>query len=638
MLWHRWLISFFIIIYCANAETGGLEGELFLYKEGVKNYKYGSYYEAIDTFLKISKNPASPYYLNSLLYLAKVYLQVGKRSGIKKYFWIAVNYINIYASKIKDLNWDYYYTKASIFEMLGFYEKALANYKISLFKAKKDYEEVKSIIGALRVAVWEKRVDLVTKYMVLLNMAHLKSEDKKEVEFIKGMKLFFEEKYKRAFEIFLRTYKEFEFFLIENPNYYLYVAETAYRNNLIKLSERLFRRILTLVKNKEVNRKVLLRIGDVLLKKGAVKEAISYYFRLISKYPSFNESTVAKLKLIYLMGYDKTLKKKLKKYFEESPFLQNPKKFVVEVLVKNRNSYLGRFAISNFGSLVFRYKSDKLFKRLNWEISLLSVDRMDYEQKEYIKMLWSSYLLAIEPERICELYLSNKRFFRKIFEDKILIKVAKDLNICKKYKKEIELLNYVVSKWQKDENLIVLAKSYYKKKFFKKAIEVLEKIKNRGCDFYRLYAKSLIMMEIPDKKISKMSFKKCKDFETFIASVYKEQDVSLGFVKKNGLKIAKLSKKSDITKKFLFKLAKALIQKEEYEKLIYLLQPYAAVDKKECFLNSILAISYIRSGKMVYAKEVIKNISECSEKWAKVAINIYESEKLIKRAKNERSF
>jgi len=392
-----------------------IQRESFVFKNAIRDYSLGSYYEALDEFLYIVKNPKSPFYKKSLLMLGKVYLQIGKRTGVKKYLWTANSYLNLYAAKEKNLDWNYYYTKAHIFEILEFYEKALANYKISLFKTEKEEEQINSIIGILRVAVWLKKLDLVTKYMVILNVTNLKKEQKKEIEFLKGMQLFVEDKYKKAFKYFLKTYREFESYLIDNPQYYYLVAESTYRTGDIKFSEQLFRRILNLIKNREVLKKALLRMGDIGLKKGDIKTATNYYYQLVSKYPDSKEATVAKLKLISLMSRDETMKNKLAQLLEDADFIKDSEVFVVKTLVKNRANYIGRFALGNFGVITFKLDSDKLFERLGWEISLLSVDRMDYEQKEYIKDLWSSYLLVMDSKKMCKLYNAIERFFQNIF-------------------------------------------------------------------------------------------------------------------------------------------------------------------------------------------------------------------------------
>ena len=618
--------------------------EAFIFKNALRDYSLGSYYEALDEFLQILKNPKSPFYKKSLLMLGKVYLQIAKRTGIKKYLWTADSYLNLYASKESELGWDYYYTKARVYETLEFYEKALAHYKRSLQKTENEEEQINSIIGILRVAVWLKKLDLVTKYTIVLNMTHLKKEQKKEVDFLKGMQLFVDEKYKEAFKYFLKTYREFESYLIDNPNYYYLVAETAYRKGDIKLAEQLFRRILNLIKNREVLKKVLLRMGDIGLKKGDIKTAVNYYYQLVSKYPKSKEAIVAKLKLISLMYRDEKFKKMFADFFEENEFIKNSEIFVVKTLVKNRTNYIGRYALANFGVITFKLNSDKLYERLSWELSLISSDRMDYEQKEYIRDLWSSYLLVLEPKRVCQLYLSNEKFFKNVFYQNVLIKIAQSLKKCKKESKRLALLKFILDKWNTDQNRFLLAEALYDSEDYENSMKVLDKIKKRDCRYYKFYGKNCLMSDKSDKKCLYMMRKSkeiCKvtDFEAVILSKYSDiltnKEVPFDFLKRYSEKIAKNFEKNVIVQKFVKKYSEKLIENSNYRYLIKILEPIAQNLKNSCYINSLLAISYIRTGKMQYARDLIENIKKCDDLWAKIAINIYEAEKLGLRNENE---
>ncbi|WP_281951167.1 tetratricopeptide repeat protein [Nitrosophilus kaiyonis] len=661
MFWHKIFLFFILFVFIypsfASLEKNSSKSyennisikektklEEFVFKNAVKDYRYGSYYEALDEFLKILKNPKSPYYKKSLLMLGKVYLQIAKRTGIKKYLWTADSYLNLYAAKEENLDWDYYYTKANIYETLEFYEKALANYKISLFKTKKENEQIKSVIAILRVAVWLHKLDLVTKYMVLLNVENLKKEQKKEILFLRGMQLFVDEKYKDAFKYFLKTYRDFESYLIDNPQYYYLVAETAYRMGNIKFAEQLFRRILNLIKNREVLKKALLRMGDIGLRKGDIKSATNYYYQLISKYPKSKEATVAKLKLISLIIRDETLKEKLKNIMKEAEFIKDPDGFVVKTLVKNRTNYIGRFALGNFGVIVFEIGSDKLFKRLGWELSLISVDRLNYEQKEYIKDLWSSYLLVLESKKMCKLYGSNEKFFKSLFSQEVLLKIANDLKFCKENSKRVDLLEYILNRWKNDENRFKLAQALYESRDFDKSIKVLNKINKKDCKYFKLFSKNCIMKENFDN-ICLNSMRSCKkycgygDFESLIiykfAQIKSKSGDSIEFIKRYSKEIAKRFEKDEIVKKFVKAYSEKLINESKYTYLINILEPISKNLKDSCYIDSLLAISYIRTGKMNYAKEIINKIKDCNENWSKIAKNIYESELLRLRIENE---
>lgn len=617
--------------------------EAFIFKNAIRDYSLGSYYEALDEFLQIIKNPKSKFYNKSLLMLGKVYLQIAKRTGIKKYLWTANSYLNLYAAKEKKLDWDYYYTKAQIYETLEFYDKALANYKISLFKTENEEEQTQSVISILRVAVWLKKLDLVTKYMVVLNVANLKKEQKKELEFLKGMQYFVEGKYTQAFRYFLKTYREFESYLIDNPEYYYLVAETAYRMGNIKFAEQLFRRILNLIKNRDVLKKSLLRMGDIGLKKGEIKTATNYYYQLISKYPDSKEATVAKLKFISLMVRDESMKEKLSKLLEDADFIKDPEGFVIKTLVKNRTNYIGRFALGNFGVIAFEIGSDKLYERLGWEISLVSPDRLDYEQKEYIKDLWSSYILVFDSEKMCKLYGANERFFQEIFSQEVLLKIANDLKYCKQKDKRVALLKFILNRWKNDENRFKLALALYESKDYGKSINVLKNIKSRSCKYFKLYSKNCIMSDNFNKRCTEMmknSKKYCGygDFEALIIAKFadiiigKKDDIS--FLRDFSKKIAQKFEKDEIVKKFVKVYSEKLIKESKYDYLIKILEPISQNLKDNCYINSLLAISYIRTGKIDYAKVIIENIKDCKSYWARIAKSIYESELLRLRIKN----
>ncbi|WP_200763810.1 tetratricopeptide repeat protein [Nitrosophilus alvini] len=617
------------------------EQEKFVFKQAMRDYRLGSYYEAVDEFSKILSNPASPYYKKSLLMLGKVYLQIGKRTGIKKYLWTADAFLNLYAGKTKKLDWDYYYTKGNVYETLEFYDKAYANYKIALFKTDSNEEQIKTIIAIMRVGVWLKRKDIVTKYAVVLNMSKLKKEHRKELDFLKGMQFFTKKDYKKAFEFFLKTYREFESYLLDNPQYYLLIAETAYRMGDYSFAEKLFRRIFNLIKNREVLKKALLRMGDIGLKKGDVKSALNYYYQLVSKYPKSQEATVAKLKLLSIIKEKPEIESKLKELLPEADFLKNPDGFIVKTLVLNRTNYIGRFAIANFGVISFELESEKLYERLTWELSLLSSDRLDYEQIEYIRDLWTPYLLNIEPKIACRLYNANPLFFKVVFDQKVLIKISGFLKECTENRRRLEFLEYILNRWTTDANRFLLAKALYEIGDFQKCIDVLKKIKRKNCEYYKLYSKSCIIGNLDCANIPEKCEIVCSeaDFEAKVVSNYaklvREEPEAIEFIIKNIDKISSIYKRDEIVKKLIQKCSEFLIERREYRKIITILEPIKAKIGKNCYIDALLVLSYVRIGKMNYAKEAAKELDGCEDNWAVIAKSIYEAETLKTEASNE---
>ena len=70
-----------------------------VFQNAVRDFRYGSYYRALDELSYLAKFPHSAYYLQALFMLSKTYLAIGKRLGNKKYFWSAINYLNLYLSQ-----------------------------------------------------------------------------------------------------------------------------------------------------------------------------------------------------------------------------------------------------------------------------------------------------------------------------------------------------------------------------------------------------------------------------------------------------------------------------------------------------------------------------------------------------------
>jgi len=234
-----------------------------IYDNAVHDFAVGSYYQALDEFGYLAKFPKSRHFLPSLYMLANTYLYIGKRVGDKKYLWSAINYLNLYIAKGGHKDAKYYHLKGLIYENLGFYERAFTNYKMALKRAQKKHEKLDILMGLLRSAVWLGKMDLATRYMVILDIEELSKKQRKEFVFLQGMYHFAKGEYKKALEFFKKSYKEFESFLIENPHYYYLVAESAYRYGDYHFSELLFRRILNYVRNKDVVQKSLLRLGDI---------------------------------------------------------------------------------------------------------------------------------------------------------------------------------------------------------------------------------------------------------------------------------------------------------------------------------------------------------------------------------------
>ncbi len=606
-----------------------------VYREAIRLYKLQSLYSAVDMFVKILRDPTSPYYVDSIFMLGKVYIEIGKKTGVKKYIWTAISYLNIYYSKAEIIDWDFFYTKGYAYEILGFYDKSLALYKLSLNYIKTIPEHVKTTLGILRASVGLKKMDLLTEYLVRINLEYLKNHDKKELNFIKGATYFTMGDYNKAFKHFIKTYKEFEEYLIENPNFYYLVAETAYRTGRYDFSLQLFKRIINLTQDKSVRRKSILRMADIEKRKGNRIVALNYYYYVASHFGDTKEGKTAKLKLMAMMEKDINIRARL--ILKGGKEFKDPIKYVITTLALNRTNYVGRFALGNFGDLVMNTDSDYLFKKFDWELSLIYPPKLHYEHKEYISELWKDDIKKLNPKRACQVYNSNPPLMKFLFDRNTLLKLADDLKNCGEFEKQIDLLNFILKKWKSDEDKLKVAKEFFEIDRYKKSLKILNSIKNKNCRVYILKAENLIMM---DKKISKLVPRithLCpkKDTKTQIVLsfdyLFKNKPyVPLKVFEKNTEKIVKSFNKDKVVKKFVYKLIYSLLDKEKYKDTQKVISKFEEIEKdfsKEefCYLNGSYLISFVRTNSLDKSKTIYEKVKECNDKWSSIAKNIYES-------------
>ena len=511
------------------------------------------------------------------------------------------------------------------------YERALALYKLAFYRALTKKQQFKTIAAILRTAAWTHKMDLVTRYIVFVNVEELSHEEKKEFEFIKGLLEFQKGNYEKAYEYLSKVYKEYEPYLIENPYYYYIFAENTYRIRKYEFSKQLFRRIISLIKDEEIIRRSLLRLGDIFNIKGDKITAFNYYYSIVEKYPDSQEAKVAKLKILS-MEDDRRIKEKIYLLKKKDKDFEKPLRFVYRMLVSNRNSYIGNFAIGNFGKMVFDMKNESLFSELVKELSLIYPERMLYEQKEYIRKLWDKGLLELPPDKICELYRTNRRFFKNIFDRKVLLKIVEDLKKCNMRKDRIDLAEWILKKWNDDISRLALAKVYFEENKFKKSLEVLSKMKNRNCNYAKLYTKNIIELDRDTRKSSEI-LNTCKnDKEALLL------EAVLYFRSGNlDSSIKTLSKIKDdlyrfysdpFFRKYISRIITRSISENRYSDVLNILLP---VSEKldDCNINSWLLISMVRTGSEETEK-YMKKIEKCDTSWSSVAKNVYEDSILMK--------
>jgi len=471
------------------------------FKLALRMYKRGSYYTALNILSKLITDRYNPFYGKSLFLMAKIYLHLGRKTGLKEFIQKAMYYLNTYSYSVENpFDWEFYYTKGNIYENLYMYERALAMYKKAFSMADTPKKQFKTVVAILRVAAWLKRMDIITRYIVLVNLEELSEKEKREFEFVKGLVEFERGNYKEAVKYLIPVYKTYEEYLIENPDYYLIVGENAYRLGDYSFAKKVFKRIISIVKDESVIRRALLRLGDIALKEGDKILAMNYYYEIVKKYPNTDEATIAKLKLIALGKKDKDIHIRL--LTSKDRDFQDPLGFVLKALVLNRNNYVGFFALADFGLMVLDSKSEKLFDKLVHELSLVNISRMKYEHIEYIRQLWVPELYRLSHMRICKLFASNKRFFYTVLDRKSLEYFYTSLKKCGKLKMAFEIADFLYKKWRDDRSVLLLSDAYYSLEKYRKSVEILKKVKNKNCRYYILLSKNYIFLKKADIIIS----------------------------------------------------------------------------------------------------------------------------------------
>jgi predicted negative regulator of RcsB-dependent stress response len=623
-------LSLIIILSIVFTSYGKEDEDYQIYKKAMSHYDYGSYYSALDELDKILPKKNLKFYPDVLLLTAKTYLGIGIKSGINKYLWNCVYYLNYYVAVGGKLNDDYYYTKALAYERLGFYERALTNYKIALLsKSEKSSLTNRIILGILRTSILVGKLDNITKYIVYL--APLESKEGEELTLVLGMKYFFEGQYDIAFNYFSEVYQNFEEYLLYNPQFYYYIAETAYRLKKYDFAKRLFRKIVSNVKNDDVIRKAYLRLGDIALLQNDKYEAFNNYLIVINRFPETDENTVARLKMLALGLRYPDLENKIKKIKE----LQDPIKFVVKTLISNRTNYIGKYAIGNFGVLVLQNPTNFLVDKLSYELSLLYPANFSYEQAEYIRWLWTPYLGKLDANVLINLYKANPKFFKDIFDENILKRILN--NLKENYYKK-NLLIFLVNKYDKDEYKLSLAQIYYQEKRYNEGLNTLSTIKEKSCDYYVLSAVLKKALSMNFKEDLENISKSCKDvklpfelaFDYYLMKNDLEKAVSIVVENKNNLP------KDESFKQKITQLTINLYNKKMYKMLTQLLDNISddyLQKEKVCDISSYYLIAKVKLNSSDAKDVYYNNVKKCNTELAKVSYELYETMKVVQEVK-----
>ncbi len=612
-----------------------------LFERGVRQYRLGSYNTALEYFLKLLARDKGKgfFYKKTLFMLAKTYMKIGIKTGEKKYLWQGLDFLQFYFNSVKKPGWKYYYTKAYIYENLGFYDKGLDIYRVAFLKAKTDREQVRTVIGILRCAVFLKRPDIVDEYYILLSTSHLTEKDKDELRFLQGLIFFSKGKYDKAFGYFFKTYRRNETYLIENPEYYYIVAENIYRNGNYRLAEQLFKRIISLTRDRLVIRKAMLRLGDAEFRRENRKLASATYYDIIATYPDSKEAIIAKLKLIAMMDKDNSLEYHLRQTREKA--FKEPLRFVLETLIHSRDTYLGAFALADFGRYVLETDSSKLFKQLKWEIALISPGQLKYEQREFIKNQWESLLLKLPSEKLCEFYEANPEFFKEIFDKKTLLQAVYALDKCNEREKKLDLVRFISNKWKDDKNLLLLARALMESKDFEESLKILKKIKVKNCNYYKIFIKDEIFLGKPVEKWSsvlKKLSRKCADDDIDVVAlkvlVYLEKGnlrQAANILEDNGANVKQFIDEDPILKLAVYETVSQLLSAGKYDACLSLIDMVKNTEGN-CFFNSVKLIAYSRLDKIDPAKEILPEVKLCKDVLSRIARVVYEDQLLFRNA------
>lgn len=604
------------------------EAEVY-YKSALESYSRGSYYSALEDIEKVLPYQKHRLFKDALLLAARIYLEVGKKTGLKKYLWKANYYLNIYIQAGGKQSPEYYYTKAAVFERLGFFERAFTLYRMALMSSRNGELSNQVILGLMRTAIMVGNLDAMSKY--ILYLAPLNYSESKELTFLLGMKYFYEGNYKQALEMFRQVYDDFELYLLDNPDFYFYVGETAFLTGDYSLAKKIFRKIISQVKNDDVIRKSFLRLGDIATLEGDKNEALNNYLTVINRFPETDEDTVARLKMIALLEKFPDLKSKVVKVDK----LQDPIKFVVKTLISNRTNYIGKYAIGNFGLLVFKNPTDYLTQRLSWELSLMYPLILDPDQKRYIRTLWEPYLEKLKDEKLLMMYDSNPVFFKAVFDRKILKKISDILDFRQEYiNKNIDLLKYMIDRYGNDEDRRSLGFVYYKLGKLQEAAATLNTIIEKTCQDEILIAG--LEKKTPDKTFQECDVSKLPPEirVSYFSALYRQKKEKQSIKQlEEALKAMKDIPLSPQAKDEISAIARELFKNKDYAGVVSLLEPVYlqfSKEKDSCTILSILLISKVRTSEFSGVDEIYDKINGCGQEISLVAKEVYKNYKLLK--------
>jgi len=639
------------------------------YKKAIKYFQNQNYLSALELFFDLLKYPQFEYFEDVLSYLAACYLRIGQKNDIRTFVIKSINILKSYYSicytvnknKVKKENINkicqpnslYYYFLGVAYEVLGFYKKAEIYYKKALENIDKNYLNYIPLIklGLLRISLFKKDIEKAQEYIFGLKYSKLLDKDLKgELYFLTGYYYFLQGKFASAQKYFNLGIKTFKPYLSYNPFIYFIIAENLFYMGDFEKALPIFIKLKNEVKNFEIVEKSKFRINDIFfqLDKADSKELINNYLTLmletqdtkldyISKVSKIKALTLIsnnmKYKLFYKSVLEKSNIKNKEKLIED---IEDPLVFAAVTWSKNRNNYIGNYALGLLGYEILKGDKIALYDYLSKELHYAQIDTFLPEHRKFISKLWQTYILQGLPSINSRLYLSNPKFFNNIFTPSTLYKIAMDLR-HEGYKKEaVKLFSIIPKKTIREDlvlksvaNLLILNEPKIAYKILKnfpyksgKYLILLAETYYKLLDFKNLNLILKNIKKIPSKKV---------------LTAYYIFKVNLDFINKGFVNPQDLKKLKDLLENLnsqeilvlgdaLTKAGDISFEMEDYKLAEIIFKKLYNLNYNRCYSGLRLAYVYYKQDKLDFSQKLIDNISRACKipqiKLTKYLINL----------------
>jgi len=622
------------------------------YKRAIRYFQNQNYLSALELFLDLLKYPQFKYFEDVLSYLAACYLRIGQRNDIENFVIKSINILKSYYSicsainkkknvekklKICQPNPLYYYFLGVAYEVLGFYKKAEIYYKKALENIERNYINYIPLIklGLLRVSLFEKDIEKAKEYIFGLKYSKLLDKDLKgELYFLIGYYYFLQGKFASAQKYFNLGMKTFKPYLSYNPFIYFIIAENLFYMGDFKKALPIFIKLKNEFKNFEIVEKSKFRINDIFfhLDKANSKELINNYLTLMLETQGTKLdyiSKVSKIKALTLISSNKKYKLFYKNVLKNSNIknkdklikdIEDPLVFAAATWSRNRNNYIGNYALGLLGYEILKGDKIALYDYLSKELYYAQIDTFLPEHRKFISKLWQKYILQGLPSINSKLYLSNPSFFNNIFAPATLYKIAMDLR-HEGYKREAVKLFSIISKKTIREDLVL--KSVANLLILDEpelAYKILKNFPYKSDKYLILLAETYYkLLDFENLKLILESMKKLPSKKALTA--YYIFKINLDFFTKNSVDYKDLRKVKDLLGNLnsqeilvlgdaLTKVGDISFEKKDYELAEIIFKKLYNLNYNKCYSGLELAYIYYKLGKLDIARKLIDNLSK----------------------------